>query len=188
MQRSVTTTYLEMTDRAQLRPARPASLDFQVLRAEIPCPELNRFLYTAVGADWWWHTRLSWDYAQWLAYLDRPELETWVAYAGGTRLVISNSSVKTQTTSRLPISVSCRALSGRDSAAPFSPQRSRGRGTSEPRGSGSTPAHSTIRRRSGTTRLVGSRYSGRTRNSRTFPTIPSSHGLEHASGAESGDG
>ena len=84
MQRSVTTTCLEMTDRAQLRPARPASVDFQLLRAEIPCPELNRFLYTAVGADWWWHTRLSWDYAQWLAYLDRPELETWVAYASGT--------------------------------------------------------------------------------------------------------
>jgi hypothetical protein len=84
MQRSVTTTYLEMTDRAQLRPARPASVDFQLLRAEIPCPELNRFLYTAVGADWCWYTRLSWDYAQWLAYLDRPELETWVAYAGGT--------------------------------------------------------------------------------------------------------
>ena len=58
MQRSVTTTCLEMTDRAQLRPARPASVDFQLLRAEIPCPELNRFLYTAVGADWWWHTRL----------------------------------------------------------------------------------------------------------------------------------
>ena len=84
MQRPVSTTYLEMTDRAQLRPARPASVDFQLLRAEVPCPEFSRFLYTAVGADWWWYTRLSWDYAQWLAYLDRPELETWVAYAGGT--------------------------------------------------------------------------------------------------------
>ena len=84
MQRSVTTTYLEMTDRAQCRPARPASVDFQLLRAEVPCPELNRFLYTAVGADWWWHTRLPWDYSRWLAYLDRPELETWVAYVGGT--------------------------------------------------------------------------------------------------------
>ena len=172
MQRSVTTTYLEMTDRAQCRPARPASVDFQLLRAEVPCPELNRFLYTAVGADWWWHTRLPWDYSRWLAYLDRPELETGWRTSAEPRPVILNSSAKTKRTSRSPISVSCRAPSGRDSAAPFSRQRSRGRGRWEPRGSGSTPAPSTIRRRSGTTRLVGSRYSGRTRRFEDLPDHP----------------
>jgi GNAT superfamily N-acetyltransferase len=40
--------------------------------------------YTAVGAHWWWYSRLSWDDARWLAYLERPELETWVAYVSGT--------------------------------------------------------------------------------------------------------
>ena len=55
-----------------------------LLRAEIPCPEFNRFLYAAVGARWWWYTRLPWDHARWLAYLDRPELETWVAYISGS--------------------------------------------------------------------------------------------------------
>lgn len=84
MQRLVATTYLEMTDRAQLRPARSASVDFRLIRVEIPCPELNRFLYTTVGFRWWWYSRLSWEYSQWLAYLDRPELETWVAYVSGT--------------------------------------------------------------------------------------------------------
>jgi GNAT superfamily N-acetyltransferase len=84
MKRSVTTTYLEMNDRSQVRPARSASVDFQLLRAELPCPELNRILYTAVGAEWWWYTRLPWDYSRWLAYVDRPELETWIAYAAGT--------------------------------------------------------------------------------------------------------
>ena len=84
MRRLVTTTHLEMTDRAKLKPARRASLDFQLVRAEIPCPELNRFLYAAVGARWWWYSRLPWDYARWFAYLDRPELETWVAYVSGT--------------------------------------------------------------------------------------------------------
>ena len=84
MQRLVTTTYLEMTDRGQFRRARPASVDWQLLRVEIPSPELNRFLYTAVGADWWWYSRLPWDYSRWLTYLDRPELETWVAYVAGT--------------------------------------------------------------------------------------------------------
>jgi GNAT superfamily N-acetyltransferase len=73
-----------MTDRAQLRPARPASLEFTLVRAEIPCPALNRFLYATVGARWCWYSRLSWDRARWLAYLDRPELETWVAYVRGT--------------------------------------------------------------------------------------------------------
>jgi GNAT superfamily N-acetyltransferase len=84
MQRLVTTTYLEMTSRTELRPARLNAIPFQLTQVEIPCPELNRFLYTAVGTHWWWYSRLSWDYARWLAYLDRPDLETWIAYVSGT--------------------------------------------------------------------------------------------------------
>lgn len=84
MQRLVTTTYLDMTRREGFRSARPSALPVQLVRVDIPCPELNRFLYTAVGARWWWYSRLSWDYARWLAYLDRPDLETWVAYVSGT--------------------------------------------------------------------------------------------------------
>lgn len=84
MKQSVTTTYLEMTDRSSLCPAREPALQFELKRVEVPAPEFNRFLYTAVGSEWVWYSRLSWDYAQWLAYLDRPELETWVAYVAGT--------------------------------------------------------------------------------------------------------
>jgi GNAT superfamily N-acetyltransferase len=84
MQRRVITTHLEMTRREQHRLARPPAVEFQLIRVEIPCPELNRFLYAAVGANWWWYSRLPWTHAQWLAYLDRPELETWVAYVRGT--------------------------------------------------------------------------------------------------------
>jgi len=84
MEKTVTTTYLEMTSHSSLCPARSKGLPLEVVRAEIPCPELNRFLYAAVGADWWWHARLSWTYDQWLAYLDRAELETWVGYVRGT--------------------------------------------------------------------------------------------------------
>jgi len=46
-------------------------------------PELNRFFYTAVGGDWYWLDRLPWGYREWMAYLDRPELETWVVAVGG---------------------------------------------------------------------------------------------------------
>lgn len=74
-----------MTDRGELRPAASSSAPpFHLVRAESPCPELNRFLYTAVGTDWWWYSRLPWNRARWLAYLDRSELETWVAYVSGT--------------------------------------------------------------------------------------------------------
>lgn len=84
VERLVTTTHLEMADRGQLRPARSATVPFDLVRVEIPCPQLNRFLYTAVGARWTWYSRLPWSRARWLAYLDRPEVETWVAYVSGT--------------------------------------------------------------------------------------------------------
>jgi GNAT superfamily N-acetyltransferase len=84
MERLVTTTYLEMTDPAQLRRAREPGIPFRPMRAELPCPELNRFLYTAVGNDWIWYERLSWDRERWLRYLERPSLETWLGYARGT--------------------------------------------------------------------------------------------------------
>src|SRR5437870_5620297 len=73
-----------MLSRAERRPARHGATPFRLVRVEIPCPELNRFLYAAVGAGWSWYSRLPGDYGRWLAYLDRPEFETWVAYVSGT--------------------------------------------------------------------------------------------------------
>lgn len=84
MRTRVVTTHLEMTDPGQLRPAPTSGVAVRVQQAEIPCPDLNRFLYTAVGGDWYWIDRLAWDFDQWLAYLDRLELETWVAWVAGT--------------------------------------------------------------------------------------------------------
>ena len=83
MERLVKTTYLEMTS-APGASAAGVRRRLDVRRAEVPCPELNRFLYASVGSDWWWYDRLDWSRAKWLAYLDRPELETWVAYLSGT--------------------------------------------------------------------------------------------------------
>ena len=100
MEIEVTTWHLEMLDPSWLRPAQshgrnarpvagsagepPAGAALTVLRAELPSPELSRFLYTAVGGDWWWTNRLSWTYDRWLAHLDRPALQTWVGYVAGT--------------------------------------------------------------------------------------------------------
>ncbi len=84
MSTRVTTYHLEMTDAAQFRPAPQRAGDFTVQQVRVVCPELNRFLYTAVGGGWYWIDRLSWNYQRWLAYLDRPELETWMATVSGT--------------------------------------------------------------------------------------------------------
>ena len=83
MATTITTYHLEMTDRAQLRPS-PARPELDIRRAEVPLPELNRFLYSAVGGDWYWIDRLGWTYQQWLTYVARPELQTWVGYIAGT--------------------------------------------------------------------------------------------------------
>lgn len=84
MSTAVVTWYLQMLSPEQLRPCpRPAG-DVQLLQAELPLPALNRFLYAAVGGDWYWRDRLSWSYARWMAYLDRPEVQTWVLYRRGT--------------------------------------------------------------------------------------------------------
>jgi len=80
---AVTTYYLEMTDPAQLRPRRSARTGVVLAQVPRPMPELNRFFYTAVGGAWYWIDRLPWTYADWLRYLDRPELQTWVLSAGG---------------------------------------------------------------------------------------------------------
>jgi GNAT superfamily N-acetyltransferase len=68
----------------QLRRAPAPDLQLSLMRAELPSPELGRFLYTAVGGDWYWTDRLSWTYAQWQEWLSTPGVETWVAYVCGT--------------------------------------------------------------------------------------------------------
>ncbi len=78
-----TTTYLEMTGRSELIPAKTPAVKIDVWQAEIACPELNRFFYTAIGGDWYWIDRLSWTYEQWMSAIARPGHETWVAYLKG---------------------------------------------------------------------------------------------------------
>ncbi len=80
----VTTWSLEMRDAALLRPAAAPKIPITIERAEVAQPELNRFLYTAVGGEWYWLGRLPWTFERWMAWLDRPEVETWVARSGGS--------------------------------------------------------------------------------------------------------
>lgn len=84
MKRLVKTTYLEMREPGQLRPAKSGYDRFQLIQSEIASPEFNRFLYAGVGAEWFWTSRLSWTDTDWLAHLNRPETEIWVAHVSGT--------------------------------------------------------------------------------------------------------
>ncbi|MBE9138916.1 GNAT family N-acetyltransferase [Nodosilinea sp. LEGE 07088] len=80
----VTTWYLEMRDAAQLRPKLSDRADLDIRQAQVPCPEFSRFLYTSVGGQWHWYSRLDWSRERWLAYLSQADIETWVAYIAGT--------------------------------------------------------------------------------------------------------
>ncbi len=83
METQVTTYYLELRDVDGLSRSGAEVPDLEIREAEIACPELGRFLYTVVGGAWHWTDRLSWPYAKWLAHLERPEVEVWIAYLRG---------------------------------------------------------------------------------------------------------
>lgn len=79
-----TVYYLEMLSPAELRPGKPARIDWELRRAEIPCPELSRFFYSNVGADWNWTDRLDWSHTQWRDWVSGPGYELWIPYVQGT--------------------------------------------------------------------------------------------------------
>jgi len=80
----VTEWTMEMLDRADLRPAPLPGVEMTFTLAGLPSPEVNRALYAAVGARVCWTDRFGWTYADWRAWVDRPELSTWIAMAEGT--------------------------------------------------------------------------------------------------------
>ncbi|MGW0791161.1 GNAT family N-acetyltransferase [Streptomyces sp. NPDC002911] len=80
----VTVWYLEQTSPADLSPVAAPEGSVTVVRSGTPLPEFSRFLYTAVGGDVRWTDRLDFTYAQWRELLERPGVETWVAYENGT--------------------------------------------------------------------------------------------------------
>jgi len=81
---AVTTWSLEQTAPTDLLPAQAPDGDVRIVRAEVPSPEFSRYLYASVGGDIRWTDRLTWTYARWQEYLERPGVETWVAYDHGT--------------------------------------------------------------------------------------------------------
>lgn len=82
--RRVVTYHLEMLDPARLvsSTADPGA-ELALVRARRPLPELGRFLYQAVGGDWYWIDRLPWSRERWHRRLSRREVELWVLNEDG---------------------------------------------------------------------------------------------------------
>jgi GNAT superfamily N-acetyltransferase len=76
----ITTWFLEMTAREQLRPARAVD-GFEVRRLDPPDVGLSRRLYQQVGEPWQWTDRLGWGDSRWSAHLGHAQ--TWVGYLDG---------------------------------------------------------------------------------------------------------
>lgn len=85
MKKLIKVWHIEITDTGSI-PAKTKKTKrpYELKQLTHPLPELSRFLYLAVGAKWYWYMRLTWTYQQWVEFLSRPSVVTWVAYLEGT--------------------------------------------------------------------------------------------------------
>jgi len=81
---AITTTYLEMRERRQLRPKASGDPCFRVLEASARQWEFNRFLYVLVGEAWDWRDRLSWSNERWKMCVESDSMRTFVGYYEGS--------------------------------------------------------------------------------------------------------
>jgi GNAT superfamily N-acetyltransferase len=84
MSNETKTTYtLEMRSPTDLRPKEVDLPGLRIERMEVPCPEFNKFLRTVIGSAYRWGLR-GWSREEWIAFANRKDVETWVAYQQGT--------------------------------------------------------------------------------------------------------
>ncbi|WP_246342774.1 GNAT family N-acetyltransferase [Actinomadura verrucosospora] len=81
---AVTEWAMEMLDAADLRPAPLPGVEMTFTLAGVPSADVSRALYAMVGARVCWTDRFPWTHADWRAWVERPELSTWLVMAEGT--------------------------------------------------------------------------------------------------------
>jgi len=85
MKKRIKVWHLEITDANRIpTEATIVERPYDLKKINHNLPELNRFLYIAVGANWCWYMRLDWSHEQWQALLAKPDVVTWVAYLEAT--------------------------------------------------------------------------------------------------------
>jgi GNAT superfamily N-acetyltransferase len=78
------TTYtLEMCHPDDLHPKEVDLPGLRIERMATPCPEFNKFLRIVIGSAYRWGIR-PWSREDWVAFAERDDVETWVAYQYGT--------------------------------------------------------------------------------------------------------
>jgi GNAT superfamily N-acetyltransferase len=77
-----TVTYLEMTSRDQLVPARPPPALVEMEELDRGSAPLLRSTYARIGAPHGWISRSDWSDGQWKEWLNRPSVRAWVARVG----------------------------------------------------------------------------------------------------------
>jgi GNAT superfamily N-acetyltransferase len=80
---SVTRTYLEQREAAQLRDESRRPADARIERVLDCPPSFYRWVYASVGGPWHWHERLGWDDATIRAHLAQPSVFLRVLYVEG---------------------------------------------------------------------------------------------------------
>jgi GNAT superfamily N-acetyltransferase len=78
----VTIHHLELLETDTFRSKHSSLEGVTVLHPQIPSPELQRFLYRAVGGDYHWTDKMNWSRQAWLEACQRWELH--VLYVSGT--------------------------------------------------------------------------------------------------------
>jgi GNAT superfamily N-acetyltransferase len=79
----VTTTFLELSDSAGIRPAREPLVHAEIVAVDPPDGGVNRWGYEVVGADWSWTDHLGRGDDWWQAHAE--EVETWILVVDGER-------------------------------------------------------------------------------------------------------
>jgi GNAT superfamily N-acetyltransferase len=79
----VTITFLEMRSRSDFQPKWCSDPEFVVREAGVRQWQFNRFLYEYVGGNWAWNDKKVWSEDQWQAYVEDPQLCTFVANYSG---------------------------------------------------------------------------------------------------------
>ncbi len=79
---AVTINHLELLESDAFHPKTSSLEGVTVTHAQVASPELQRFLYRAVGGDYHWTDKLNWSRTQWLEACQRWELH--VLYVSGT--------------------------------------------------------------------------------------------------------
>ena len=80
----VTTTYLQLNARDDLRATTLDDPNLLVMEAREPSVPFYRFLYSAVGGGYTWTDRLKWSDERLAAHLARPAVTLLVLYVRGT--------------------------------------------------------------------------------------------------------